>query len=84
MQQIAIDAANARALAMIPESCGPTTVGCSDVSGVLEAVIDSSKRLRSEREAMAETVRALDRHHFPPCRQGAARARQLLCCRALQ
>jgi methyl-accepting chemotaxis protein len=60
MHQIAIDTANAQALGMIPESCGAVTVGCTDVAGVVEAVIASSKSLRSEHEALAETVRALE------------------------
>lgn len=60
MHQIAIDTANAHALGMIPESCGAVTVGCTDVAGVVEAVIASSKTLRSEHEALAETVRALE------------------------
>ncbi|SHN54235.1 methyl-accepting chemotaxis protein [Erythrobacter sanguineus] len=60
MKQIAIDTANAHALAMIPESCGAVTVGCTDVAGVVEAVIASSRTLRSEHEALAETVRALE------------------------
>ena len=60
MNQLAIDTANANALGMIPESCGAVTVGCTDVAGVLEAVIASSKSLRSEHEALAETVRALE------------------------
>jgi methyl-accepting chemotaxis protein len=60
MQQIAIDTANAKALGMIPESCGAVTVGCTDVAGVVEAVIASSKTLRSEHEALRDTVRALE------------------------
>lgn len=60
MNQLAIDTANAHALGMIPESCGAVTVGCTDVAGVVEAVIASSKALRSEHEALAETVRALE------------------------
>jgi len=60
MKQIAIDTANVHALGMIPESCGAVTVGCTDVAGVVEAVIASSKTLRSEHEALAETVRALE------------------------
>lgn len=60
MHEIAIDTANAHALGMIPESCGAVTVGCTDVAGVVEAVIASSKTLRSEHEALAETVRALE------------------------
>ena len=60
MNQLAIDTSNAHALGMIPESCGAVTVGCTDVAGVVEAVIQSSKTLRSEHEALAETVRALE------------------------
>jgi methyl-accepting chemotaxis protein len=59
-QQVAIDTASARSLEMIPESCGAVTVGCADVAGVVEAVIASSKALRSEHEALADTVRALE------------------------
>ena len=60
MNQLAIDTSNDHALGMIPESCGAVTVGCSDVAGVVEAVIQSSKTLRDEHEALAETVRALE------------------------
>ncbi|PKP93334.1 MAG: chemotaxis protein [Alphaproteobacteria bacterium HGW-Alphaproteobacteria-14] len=60
MNQLAINTANAHALGMIPESCGAVTVGCTDVAGVVEAVIASSRSLRSEHEALAETVRALE------------------------
>ena len=60
MQQIAIDTANAHALGMIPESCGAVTVGCTDVAGVVEAVIRSSQALRAEHEALSDTVTALE------------------------
>ncbi len=60
MNQLPIDASNAHALGIIPESCGAVAVGCTDVAGVVEAVIASSRTLRSEHEALAETVRALE------------------------
>ena len=60
MKPIAIDTANAQALGMIPESCGAVTVGCTDVAGVVEAVIRSSRSLREEHEALRETVTALE------------------------
>jgi methyl-accepting chemotaxis protein len=60
MNQLPIDASNGQALGMIPESCGAVAVGCTDVAGVVEAVIASSRTLRSEHEALAETVRALE------------------------
>lgn len=60
MKQFALDTADAQALSMIPESCGAVTVGCTDVAGVVQAVIASSKNLRSEHEALRDTVRALE------------------------
>lgn len=60
MNQLPIDASNGQALGMIPESCGAVAVGCTDVAGVVEAVIASSRTLRSEHEALAETVCALE------------------------
>lgn len=60
MKPIAIDTANATALDKIPESCGAVTVGCTDVAGVVEAVIQSSERLREEHEALRDTVSALE------------------------
>jgi methyl-accepting chemotaxis protein len=60
MQHTAIDTANGKALEMIPESCGAVTVGCTDVAGVVEAVIRSSQVLRAEHEALSETVTALE------------------------
>ncbi len=60
MQSIAIDTANAQALTSIPESCGAVTVGCTDVAGVVQAVIASSQALRAEHDALRETVAALE------------------------
>ena len=60
MNQLANDTANAHALGMISESCGAVTVWCTDVAGVVEAVIASSKSLRSKHQALAQTVRALE------------------------
>ncbi|MFL0356633.1 methyl-accepting chemotaxis protein [Erythrobacter sp. GH1-10] len=60
MKPITIDTANASALDKIPESCGAVTVGCTDVAGVVEAVIKSSERLREEHEALRGTVAALE------------------------
>lgn len=55
-----IDAANAAALDQIPEKCGAVTVGCTDVAGIVEAVIRSSEKLRQEHEALRGTVKALE------------------------
>ncbi|MEE4200623.1 methyl-accepting chemotaxis protein [Erythrobacter sp.] len=60
MKPIEIDTANAAALDAIPERCGAVTVGCADVAGVVEAVIQSSEKLREEYEALSGTVSALE------------------------
>lgn len=60
MKPISIDTANAHALAKIPENCGAVTVGCTDVAGVVNAVIQSSQTLRAEHDALRETVAALE------------------------
>ena len=45
----------------IPQSCGEVSLGCSDVVGIINAVIASSKSLRSEYDALSETVSALEK-----------------------
>nr|WP_298927780.1 methyl-accepting chemotaxis protein [uncultured Erythrobacter sp.] len=60
MKPITIDTASASALDKIPESCGAVTVGCTDVAGVVEKVIQSSETLREEHEALRGTVAALE------------------------
>lgn len=60
MKHAAIDTANASALDSIPEKCGAVTVGCTDVAGVVQAVIRSSEVLRAEHEALRGTVTALE------------------------
>jgi len=60
MQQLAVDLADGRALDDIPRHCGDVTVGCSDVAGIVVAVIDSSEKLREEHAALQATIRALE------------------------
>lgn len=60
MQSVSIDTSQSTALDTIPESCGAVTVGCSDVAGVVTAVIRSSEKLREEHEALQGTVAALE------------------------
>ena len=60
MKPIAIDKNSAVAIDKIPEQCGAVTVGCTDVAGIVEAVIKSSEVLREEHEALRGTVAALD------------------------
>ena len=45
----------------IPETCGRVTVGCSDVAGIVQAVIESSAVLRAEHAELQGTVRDLER-----------------------
>ena len=56
-----LDVRAAKALDLIPESCGKVTVGCSEVAGIVKAVIDSSARLRDEHAELQDTVRELER-----------------------
>ena len=60
MKPIEIDTASAQALDKIPEKCGAVTVGCTDVAGIVEAVIKSSETLRAEHESLRGTVTALE------------------------
>ena len=60
MELSAIDARGASALDRIPEACGKVTVGCSDVAGIVQAVIDSSGILRAEHIELQGTVRELE------------------------
>jgi len=60
MKPISLENTNAAALEAIPESCGAVTVGCSQVAGVVEAVIASSEALRAEHKALQGTVADLE------------------------
>ena len=60
MKPIEIDHSSATALEQIPISCGDVTIGCTDVAGIVEAVINSSQRLRAEHEALRGTVTELE------------------------
>lgn len=60
MKPTVIDTHDAVALEQIPENCGAVTVGCSQVAGVVEAVIRSSELLRAEHDALQGTVAALE------------------------
>ncbi|MCP5396816.1 MAG: chemotaxis protein [Sphingomonadaceae bacterium] len=54
------DMATASAIDIIPQSCGEVTVGCTDVAGIVEAVIETSTRLRGEHSALRGTVEDLE------------------------
>ena len=60
MEATAINTADASALEDIPAKCGAVTVGCSDVAGIVDSVIQSSETLRAEHEALSVTVAALE------------------------
>lgn len=45
---------------LIPESCGEVTIGCSEVAGIVQSVINSSERLRAEHGALQGTVAELE------------------------
>ena len=50
----------AAALDSIARDCGAVTVGCSDVAGIVQAVITSRARLQAEHATLRETVAALE------------------------
>jgi methyl-accepting chemotaxis protein len=60
MKLTKIETHGASALDAIARDCGAVSVGCSDVAGIVQAVIDSRGRLRSEHDALLETVAALE------------------------
>lgn len=60
MKPVEIDALRASELDQIPRSCGDVTIGCTDVAGIVEAVIQSSEKLRAEHDALRGTVGELE------------------------
>ncbi|MEL7447511.1 MAG: hypothetical protein AAGK02_17195 [Pseudomonadota bacterium] len=60
MKPFEIDTEGASALRQIPESCSAVTLGCTDVAGIVAGVIESSKALREEHEALQHTVGELE------------------------
>lgn len=60
MKPVEIDKDGASALDLITASCGDVTVGCTDVAGIVDAVMQSSKRLREEQLALQGTVQELE------------------------
>ena len=60
MELSKIQTLGAQALDSIARDCGAVSVGCSDVAGVVQAVIDSRARLRAEHDALLDTVAALE------------------------
>lgn len=60
MKHTDFEAVDRQSIDLIPQSCGEVTVGCSDVAGIVQAVIDSSERLRAEHNALQGTVSQLE------------------------
>ncbi|MXO73778.1 chemotaxis protein [Altererythrobacter aerius] len=61
MEHTVIDQASAHAIDRISASCGDVTVGCTDVAGIINAVLLSSEKLRAEHTALQSTVSGLER-----------------------
>ena len=60
MKPVEIDQSAASALDQIPVACGDVTIGCTDVAGIVKAVIQSSEKLRAEHDALRGTVTELE------------------------
>jgi methyl-accepting chemotaxis protein len=60
MEHTTFDLASSRAIDAISASCGEVTVGCTDVAGIIDAVMQSSARLRAEHSALHKTVADLE------------------------
>jgi methyl-accepting chemotaxis protein len=60
MELTRISSQSATALDSIARESSAVTVGCSDVAGIVQAVIDSRVRLRAEHDTLLETVAALE------------------------
>ena len=60
MKHEAIEQGRGSALEIIPQSCGEVAVGCSDVTGILQKVIESSGRLRAEHAALQGSVAEME------------------------
>lgn len=60
MKHTEFDKADSQNIDRISESCGDVTVGCADVAGFVESVMESYEGLRAEHEALHDTVSALE------------------------
>lgn len=82
MEMLAVDTAGANALDRIPEACGKVTVGCSDVAGIVQAVIDTSGVLRAEHIELQGTVQELEKDQRKVAE--ASEEARLLSARAIE
>lgn len=60
MELTTIDVTSGRGIDRISASCGAVTVGCTDVAGIIAAVLSSSEKLRAEHAALQDTVAGLE------------------------
>ncbi|WP_133365267.1 methyl-accepting chemotaxis protein [Qipengyuania sediminis] len=81
MEVLPVDATGASALDRIPEACGKVTVGCSDVAGIVQAVIDTSGVLRAEHIELQGTVHELEKDQLKVAE--ASEEARLLSARAI-
>ena len=82
MEMLAVDTTGASALERIPEACGKVTVGCSDVAGIVQAVIDTSGVLRAEHIELQGTVHELEKDQRKVAE--ASEEARLLSARAIE
>lgn len=82
MEVLAVDTAGASALDRIPEACGKVTVGCSDVAGIVQAVIDTSSVLRAEHIELQSVVHELEQDQRKVAE--ASEEARLLSARAIE
>lgn len=82
MEMLAVDTAGASALDRIPEACGKVTVGCSDVAGIVQAVIETSGVLRAEHAELQDTVHELEKDQRKVAE--ASEEARLLSARAIE
>ena len=82
MELLAVDTTGASALDQIPEACGKVTVGCSDVAGIVQAVIDTSGVLRAEHIELQGVVHELEKDQRKVAE--ASEEARLLSARAIE
>lgn len=82
MEMLPVATSGASALERIPEACGKVTVGCSDVAGIVQAVIDTSGALRAEHIELQGVVHELEKDQRKVAE--ASEEARLLSARAIE
>ncbi len=82
MEMLPVATSGASALERIPEACGKVTVGCSDVAGIVQAVIDTSGVLRAEHIELQGVVHELEKDQRKVAE--ASEEARLLSARAIE